>query len=112
MNYLSDPYGCIIDMEAGVTEDGIVIGTGPYVVTDLLTDDHLNLVKNENYWDGEPNIDEITVRTISDGDTLALALQSGEIQAAYGMPTQAIRCSRMITIPFQVLQQAVHFTHG
>lgn len=85
MNYLSDPYGCIIDMEAGVTEDGIVIGTGPYVATDLLTDDHVSLVKNENYWDGEPNIDEITVRTISDGDTLALALQSGEIQAAYGM---------------------------
>lgn len=31
------------------------------------------------------NVDEITVRTISDGDTLALALQSGEINAAYGM---------------------------
>ena len=31
LNYLSDPYGCIIDMEAGVTEDGIVAGTGPYL---------------------------------------------------------------------------------
>ena len=30
-------------------------------------------------------VDEITVRTISDGDTLAMALQSGEIDAAYGM---------------------------
>ena len=50
-----------------------------------MTDDHLKLVKNENYWDGKVNIDEITVRTISDGDTLALALQSGEINAAYGM---------------------------
>lgn len=85
INYLSDPYGCIVDTKEGVTENGIVIGTGPYVATDLVTDDHLNLVKNENYWDGEVNIDEITVRTISDGDTLALALQSGEIQAAYGM---------------------------
>ena len=27
LNYLSDPYGCIIDIEAGVTEDGIVAGT-------------------------------------------------------------------------------------
>ena len=61
------------------------MGTGPYVVTELVTDDHLNLKKNENYWDGKVNIDEITVRTISDGDTLALALQSGEIDAAYGM---------------------------
>lgn len=30
LNYLSDPYGCIIDMEAGVTDQGIVCGTGPY----------------------------------------------------------------------------------
>ena len=55
------------------------------MATELVTDDHLNLVKNENYWDGNVNVDEITVRTISDGDTLALALQSGEINAAYGM---------------------------
>lgn len=85
LHYLSEPYGCIIDMEAGITEDGIVVGTGPYVAVELATDDHLNLVKNENYWAGNVKIDEITVRTISDGDTLALALQSGEIDAAYGM---------------------------
>lgn len=85
INYLCEPYGCIIDMTAGITDDGVVVGTGPYVVVEMVTDDHLNLVKNENYWDGEVHIDEITVRTISDGDTLALALQSGEIDAAYGM---------------------------
>ena len=85
INYLSDPYGCIIDVQAGITDNGIVIGTGPYVATDLVTDDHLTLVKNENYLDGDVNVDEITVRTISDGDTLAFALQAGEINAAYGM---------------------------
>ncbi|MBS6395651.1 MAG: ABC transporter substrate-binding protein [Clostridiales bacterium] len=85
LNYLSEPYGCILDMDEGVTEEGIVVGTGPYAAVELVTDDHLKLVKNENYWDGNVNIDEITVRTISDGDTLALALQSGEINAAYGM---------------------------
>ena len=85
INYLSDPYGCIIDVQAGITDNGIVIGTGPYVATDLVTDDHLTLVKNENYWNGDVNVDEITVRTISDGDTLAFALQAGEINAAYGM---------------------------
>ena len=30
LNYLSDPYGIIFDMEAGITDDGIVVGTGPY----------------------------------------------------------------------------------
>jgi len=85
LNYLSEPYGCIIDMEAGISEDGIVVGTGPYIAVELVTDDHLSLVKNDHYWNGDVKIDQITVRTISDGDTLALALQSGEIDAAYGM---------------------------
>ncbi|MDO4475878.1 MAG: ABC transporter substrate-binding protein [Lachnospiraceae bacterium] len=85
LNYLSEAYGCVIDMEEGITEDGMVVGTGPYVAVELVTDDHLNLVKNENYWADEVKVDEVTVRTISNGDTLALALQSGEIDAAYGM---------------------------
>lgn len=86
LNYLSDPYGCIIDMQAGITEDGIVSATGPYKVVTLVSGERLDLVKNENYWNGDPGFDEITVRTISDGDTLTMALQSGEIDAAYGMP--------------------------
>ena len=84
LNYLGDPYGCIIDVDAGF-DNGIVAGTGPYIAVDLKTDDHLTLVKNENYWGGTPHIDELTIRTITDGNTLANALQSGEVQAAYGM---------------------------
>lgn len=86
INYLADPYGCIYDVQAGVTEDGIVQGTGPYRAVSLTTDKELDLVKNENYWDGEPKIDRIKVLTITDGNTLTMALQTGEIDAAYGMP--------------------------
>lgn len=85
-NYLSDPYGCIFDIQAGVTAEGIVSGTGPYKAVSLSSGERIDLVKNEKYWDGEPKIDEITVLTISDGDTMTMALQSGEIDAAYGMP--------------------------
>ena len=70
-------------------ERGIVAGTGPYVVKELVTDDHLTLTKNENYWNGEPKIDELTIRTMSNGDTLSAALQSGDIDAAYGMAYEA-----------------------
>ncbi|MCD8222981.1 MAG: ABC transporter substrate-binding protein [Clostridiales bacterium] len=86
LNYLSDPYGCIIDMQAGITDDGIVAGTGPYIVVSLVSGERLELKKNENYWNGTPGYDSIAIRTISDGDTLTLALQSGEIDAAYGLP--------------------------
>ena len=86
MNYLSDPYGCIIDMQAGITPDGNVSATGPYKAVSVKTDSGITLVKNDNYWDGEPKIDKIVVETISDGDTLTMALQSGELDAAYGLP--------------------------
>ena len=86
LNYLSDPYGCIIDMQAGITDDGIVIGTGPYKVVSLLSGEKLELEKNDTYWNGTPGYETVTVRTITDGDTLTMALQSGEIDAAYGMP--------------------------
>ena len=85
MNYLGDPYGCIIDVDASDFEKGISVGTGPYVAVDMVTDDHLTLVRNENYWDGTPKLDEITIRTISNGDTLSAALLAGDIDAAYGM---------------------------
>ena len=89
MNYLGDPYGCIIDVDASDFDAGIVSGTGPYVVVDMVTDDHLTLTKNENYWNGTPKIDELTIRTLSNGDTLSAALQAGDIDAAYGMAYEA-----------------------
>ena len=93
MNYLGDPYGCIIDVDASDFEKGISIGTGPYVVKDMVTDDHVTLVPNENYWGGltnqQPKLDELTIKTISNGDTLSSALQAGDIDAAYGMAYEA-----------------------
>ena len=89
MNYLGDPYGCIIDVQASDFEKGIVAGTGPYVVVDMQTDHHLTLTKNDNYWNGTPKIDTLTIRTLSDGDTLSAALLAGDIDAAYGMAYEA-----------------------
>ena len=85
LNYLSDPYGCIIDVEAGI-HDGIAIGTGPYKAVKV-TDTQVDLVKNENYWgDVKPKMDKIIVKSITDGDTLTMAMQNGELDAAQGLP--------------------------
>ncbi len=86
LNYLSDPYGCIIDIKSGITDNGNVSATGPYKALEIITGERLELVKNESYWNGDPKLDRITVLNIPDGDTLAMALQSGEIDAAYGLP--------------------------
>lgn len=89
MNYLGDPYGCIIDVDTSDFEAGIAVGTGPYVAVDMVTDDHLTLEPNEYYWDGTPKLSQITIRTLSNGDTLSAALQAGDIDAAYGMAYEA-----------------------
>lgn len=44
LNYLSDPYGAIIDMQYGVTEDRNVAGTGPFIATKI-SDTEINLEK-------------------------------------------------------------------
>ncbi len=85
LNALSDPYACIVDTQAGAAE-GLAVGTGPYVAVGLTSGEQLDLVKNETYWNGTPGYDSVTVLTIADTDTLALALQAGEIDAAYGLP--------------------------
>ena len=78
INYLSDPYGCIIDMQAGVSDDGIVIGTGPYALTSFDSKTKATLVKNKYYWNGEVPYDNVEIDFLSE-DNKALALQNGDI---------------------------------
>ena len=80
INYLCDPYGCIVDMSGGN-----ISGTGPYIVQSL-TQKEVVLLPDKNYWGGAPKLDKIIVSSITDGNTLALALQNGEIDAAQGLP--------------------------
>lgn len=85
LNYLADPYGAIIDVEAG-EHDRICVGTGPYIATKV-DDSSIELVKNENYWgEVKPKLDRIIVKSISDGDTLTMAMQNGELEAVQGLP--------------------------
>ena len=90
LNYLSDPYGAIIDMEYGVTEDRNVAGTGPFIA-EKIADSEIEVVKSDNYWGGKVKTDRVLVKTITDGDTLTMALQSGEIDATQGLPYASLQ---------------------
>ena len=85
INYLCDPYGCIIDMQRGTADDVKISGTGPYIVQSL-TPTEIVLTKNPAYWGGRVKTDKVIVRSIPDGDTLTMALQNGEIDATQGLP--------------------------
>ncbi len=90
LNYLSDPYGCIVDVDAGF-ENRIAVGTGPYVAVKV-TDTQIDLVKNENYWGAvKPKMEKIVVKSITDGDTLTMAMQNGELDAVQGLPYSSLK---------------------
>lgn len=90
LNYLSDPYGAIVDVAAG-EHDRIVIGTGPYEAVSV-TDTEIQLKKNENYWgETKPKMDKVIVKSITDGDTLTMAMQNGELDAAQGLPYSSLQ---------------------
>lgn len=74
---------CMIN---GSTKDGVNghIGTGPYVLTDFVTDEYAVFERNENYWGKAPAIRKITVKVIPDNQTRIMALESGEIDLIFG----------------------------
>ena len=74
---------CMIN---GSTKDGVNghIGTGPYVLTDFVTDEYAVFERNENYWGKTPAIRKITVKVIPDNQTRIMALESGEIDLIFG----------------------------
>ena len=73
-------------MKDGSTKDGVnaYIGTGPYVLTDFVTDEYAIFEANKNYWGEQPKIKKITVKVIPDNQTRILALEKGEIDMIFG----------------------------
>ena len=69
-----------------------VIGTGPYVLDSWTTGSEIKLKANENYWDTEntPVITDITFRIITDANTQAAALTSGQIDYMLDPPTEML----------------------
>ena len=58
-----------------------VVGSGPYMLEEYKTGEHLKFVKNPNYANGEANIDTVVYRIIENSDTASLALQKQEVDA-------------------------------
>ena len=86
-----DVQGDLTDAEHDYTADPTsVIGTGPYVIKSKdQTTKNSELVKNENYWNGEVPYDSVSVIFIEDDSTKAMSLQSGDIDLTENITTAA-----------------------
>lgn len=90
INDLADPYASIVNLKDSTDLVLAPIGTGPFKVEKFTPEVSIELLKNENYWDGEVKLDKATVKKIGDKETISLALQSGEIDAAFDLGAQAL----------------------
>ena len=55
------------------------IGCGPYIVTEWVNNDHITLVRNDNYWGELPDVEECIISIIPDASTQNLMYQNGEL---------------------------------
>jgi len=59
------------------------IGTGPFKFGRYEKDQFMELVPNENYWDGAPKLEKLVNRYFTDEAAAVLALTSGDIDFSY-----------------------------
>ena len=70
------------------TADGMVF-TGPYAVESFVAGSSIEMVPNTHY-DGAEQRPDITLRRIADGQSLALAFASGELDMAFTLPVETL----------------------
>ncbi len=62
------------------------IGTGPFFVSEFVTDDHLTLAANPHYWGKKPRLERIVVRIVPDQTTQVNLLKAGDLSLLTGVP--------------------------
>jgi peptide/nickel transport system substrate-binding protein len=70
------------------------VGTGPYIWD---TDKHIrnrsfSVVKNDNYWQGNPRFKRINWEVVPDASARAIALESGKIDLTGETPNSSLTC--------------------
>lgn len=82
---LTGPAMSIVDKETMESVDNFglscedTIGTGPYVITEWVVNDHYTLEYNDKYWGDEPSVKKMVVSIIPDPSTQNLMYQNGEL---------------------------------
>lgn len=66
------------------------IGTGPFVLSEWIHDDHITLTRNEEYWNGQHPLATITYRVIPEDTARVAALTAGEIHIALNVPVSGV----------------------
>ncbi|MGW6458253.1 ABC transporter substrate-binding protein [Streptomyces sp. NPDC055078] len=67
------------------------VGTGPFSQKSADHGKRINLQRNSGYWGGEPETPSIIVESVTDPTTLAIAAQTGEVDAILSAGAQQVQ---------------------
>lgn len=63
-----------------------MVGSGPYVPTELVPGDRYVLVANKYWWGGTPTLDKVIFKIFRDSTSAEIALESGEVDLMMNVP--------------------------
>ncbi len=66
------------------------VGTGPFMFDEYEPDSHIDYVRFEDYWGGEPYLDGIRIRVIPEASTRVVELEAGTLDMAYGVEAKDV----------------------
>ncbi|MBB3655856.1 peptide/nickel transport system substrate-binding protein [Rhizobium sp. BK650] len=81
--WLGWPASVMVGPKSAADDKTTPVGTGPFKFSTWAKGDHVELVKNADYWNKESaaKLDKVTFRFISDPQAQAAALKSGDLDA-------------------------------
>jgi peptide/nickel transport system substrate-binding protein len=79
------------------------IGTGPFAVSEFVTDDHVTLGANPHYWGRKPRLHRIVVRIVPDQNTQVNLLKAGDLSLLSGIPP--VRLEEVKRVPTLVVKR-------
>lgn len=115
LSLLVDRAGMMVSRQAAeaggadFTRKAFKAGTGPFILTEAVKDDHITLERNPEWWGKDsggnalPLLDKITVRPITSGDVRLANLKTGDAQIANNIsPKDVTAVQAESTLNYQV----------
>ena len=86
-----------------------IVGTGPFTLEDVVTDEKVTLKKNDKYWGTKPHVDGIEFRIVSDSNQAFNAVQSGEVDIAMYLQGESIKRAQEAGMLLQTPSSSITF---